>query len=116
MTSQRLRTQSSLHAVVAFLALTVGLASRANADITRVAITSIESPAFDGRSFGEVGQYQKVRMRAFGEVDPNDPRNAVIADIQLAPRNARGMVEYSMDVFVLKPAVLANGNHRLLYT
>ena len=115
MTSQRLRTQSSLHAVVAFLALTVGLASRANGDITRVAITSIESPAFDGRSFGEVGQYEKVRMRAFGEVDPNDPRNAVIADIQLAPRNARGMVEYSMDVFVLKPAVLANGNHRLLY-
>ena len=115
MTSQRLRTQSSLHAVVAFLALTVGLATRANADITRVAITSIESPAFDGKSFGEVGQYEKVRMRAFGEVDPNDPRNAVIADIQLAPRNARGMVEYSMDVFVLKPAVLANGNHRLLY-
>ena len=112
---QRQLTWRSLHIVVAVLVLTLGLASRANADITRIVITSIESPTFEGVSFGEVGQYEKVRMRAFGEVDPNDPRNAGIADIQLAPRNARGMVEYSMDVFVLKPVVLANGNHRLLY-
>ena len=105
----------SLHVVVAVLVLTLGLPSRASADITRIVITSIESPTFEGVSFGEVGQYEKVRMRAFGEVDPNDPRNAGIADIQLAPRDARGMVEYSMDVFVLKPVVLANGNHRLLY-
>ena len=62
-----------------------------------------------------MGQYEKLVGRAFGEVDPNDPRNAVIADIQLAPRNTRGMVEYSMDVFILKPVALANGNHRLLY-
>ena len=115
MIPQRQVAWRSLHVVVAVLVLTLGLANRANADITRIVITSIESPTFEGVSFGEVGQYEKVRMRAFGEVDPNDPRNAGIADIQLAPRNARGMVEYSMDVFVLKPVVLANGNHRLLY-
>jgi Alpha/beta hydrolase domain len=115
MTPQRLLTRTSLHGMGAILVLTLGLATRANADITRIVITTIESPTFEGVSFGEVGQYEKVRMRAFGEVDPNDPRNAVIADIQLAPRNARGMVEYSMDVFFLKPIVLANGNHRLLY-
>jgi Alpha/beta hydrolase domain len=115
MTPQRLLTRTSLHGMGAILVLTLGLATRANADITRIVITTIESPTFEGVSFGEVGQYEKVRMRAFGEVDSNDPRNAVIADIQLAPRNARGMVEYSMDVFFLKPIVLANGNHRLLY-
>jgi Alpha/beta hydrolase domain len=115
MTPQRLLTRTSLHGMGALLVLTLGLATRANADITKLVITSIESPTFEGVSFGEVGQYEKVRVRAFGEVDPNDPRNAVIADIQLAPRNARGMVEYSMDVFFLKPVVLANGNHRLLY-
>ena len=115
MIPQRQLAWRSVHVVVAVLVLTLGLASRANADITRIVTTSIESPTFEGVSFGEVGQYEKVRMRAFGEVDPNDPRNAGIADIQLAPRDARGMVEYSMDVFVLKPVVLANGNHRLLY-
>lgn len=115
MTPQRQLAWSSLHALLACLVLTLGLATRANADITRIVITSIESPTFEGVSFGEVGQYEKVRMRAFGEVDPNDPRNSVIADIQQAPRNTRGMVEYSMDVFVLKPVVLANGSHRLLY-
>ena len=46
---------------------------------------------------------RKLVGRAFGEVDPNDPRNAVIADIALAPRNARGMVEYSTDIYILRP-------------
>ena len=87
----------------------------AEAHITRIVITRIESPTFEGVSFGEVGPYEKLRLRAFGEVDPNDPRNSVIADIGLAPRNARGMVEYAMDVVILKPVTLTNGNHRLLY-
>lgn len=30
---------------------------------------------------------------AFGEVDPTDPKNSVIVDISLAPRNARGHVK-----------------------
>ena len=79
MIPQRQVAWRSLHVVVAVLVLTLGLANRANADITRIVITSIESPTFEGVSFGEVGQYEKVRMRAFGEVDPNDPRNAGIA-------------------------------------
>ena len=86
----------------------------ADAHITRIEITSNESPTFEGRSFGEVGPYEKLRGRAFGEVDPEDPRNAVITDIELAPRNARGMVEYSMDVYILKPVGLGRGNHKLV--
>ena len=66
----------------------------AEARIIRILITSVQSPTFEGMSFGGVGQYEKLRGRAFGEVDPSDPRNAIIADIELAPRNARGMVEY----------------------
>src|SRR5262249_12506561 len=62
-----------------------------------------QSPTFGGLSFGTVGQYEKLRGTARGELDPNDRRNRVITDIQLAPRNANGMVEYSMDVFILKP-------------
>ena len=39
----------------------------------------------------------------------------MITDIELAPVNDRGMVEYSMDIFILKPIDLSAGNHRLLY-
>ena len=74
----------------------------------------LNSYAFGGLSFGSVGQYEKLRGTATGELDPNDPRNKVIADIQLAPRNPAGMVAYTMDVFVLRPANQANGNQRML--
>ena len=73
-----------------------------------------ESPTFEGRSFGSVGQYEKLRGTAFGELDPADPRNAVITDIQLAPVNERGMVEYSTDIFILKPVNMGLGNRRVL--
>ncbi len=84
----------------------------AQTGITRIEITST-TPAFEGRSFGAVGAYQKLRGKAYGELDPSDSRNAVITDLALAPRNARGHVEYSMDVYLLRPADLARGNHKL---
>ena len=74
-----------------------------------------QSPTFGGLSFGSVGQYEKLRGTAYGEIDPGDRRNEVITDIELAPVNDRGMVEYSMDMFILKPINLGTGNHRLLY-
>jgi hypothetical protein len=83
------------------------------ARITRIEITSIESLTFEGRTFGSVGAYEKLRGKAYGEVDPGDPRNALITDIQLAPRNGGGMVEYSMDIYILKPIDLSKGNHKL---
>src|SRR5688572_23066004 len=68
-----------------------------------------QSPTFGGMSFDSVGQYEKLRGTAFGELDPNDPRNKLITDIDLA-RNADGKVTYSMDVFILKPINQALGN------
>jgi len=92
---------------------TVFAAAFAEARITRIEITSIQSPTFEGRTFGSVGAYEKLRGIAHGELDPADPRNAVITDIGLAPRNAGGKVEYSMDIFILKPIDLSKGNHKL---
>ena len=47
-------------------------------------------------------------MRIFGiargELDPARPENQVIADLDKAARNARGMVEYETDFFILRPA------------
>ncbi len=91
------------------------MSSTAEARITKLSITRVESPAFEGRTFGTVGVYEKLMGRATGEVDPNDPRNAIITDIALAPRNARGMVEYETDVMILRPADRSKSNHRLWY-
>lgn len=99
----------------ALLLLLTGAVSPVNARITKITVSSIQSPTFGGASFGDAGQYEKLIGRAFGEVDPMDARNAVIADIALAPRNARGMVEYSMDVYILRPVDRTKGNRRLVF-
>ncbi len=95
------------------LAVAVGVSTPAEARITKIEVVTVESPTFEGVSFGTVGPYQKLRWRVFGEVDPKDARNALIVDLVSAPRNAKGMVEYSTDVFILKPITLARGNRRL---
>jgi hypothetical protein len=86
----------------------------ADAKITRIVITAT-TPAFDGASFGAVGAYEQLDGTAYGEVDPSDPLNAIVQDIDRAPRNARGMVEYSMGISILKPVDLIKGNRTLLY-
>lgn len=87
----------------------------AHAGITAVQITAKQSPTFGGYSWPGVGQYEKIIGRASGEVDPTDPKNAVIVDIELAPRNARGNVEYSFDFYILKPIDLSKGAHKVMY-
>ncbi|TXM82698.1 hypothetical protein FV219_27185, partial [Methylobacterium sp. WL122] len=52
---------------------------------------------------------------ARGELDPADPANAGIVDIALAPRNARGLVEYKTDLFMLRPKDPARGSGTLLF-
>ena len=68
--------------------------------ITKIVLDTVnsETVTFGGTTFGAVGTYQKIRGVAFGQLNPNDPKNAVIADIALAEKNATtGMVEYSTD-------------------
>ena len=80
--------------------------------IVRIEITSTAT-AFEGTTFGTVGTYQKLRGKAYGELDPGDPRNAVIVDLARAPLNSRGRVEYSMDIYILKPTELSKGNRKV---
>jgi hypothetical protein len=102
--------------VVATVLLTLaGAAPPAEAGITRIVIDRVESPAFGGRVFGGVGQYEILIGRASGEVDPKDPRNAGIVYITAAPRNARGMVEYDVDLFILKPVNMDRGTQTIFY-
>ncbi len=86
----------------------------AQARITGIDITAVE-PFADGAEFGTAGAYERVIGTARGELDPADPANAGIADIALAPRNARGMVEYRTDLFILRPKDPARGSGTLLF-
>jgi hypothetical protein len=87
----------------------------ADARVTRVVIDSKPSPAYEDKSFGLAGPYERVTGRAFGEIDPRDPRNAVINDLDLAPRNARGMVEYEATFPLWQPADPAKASGVLIY-
>jgi hypothetical protein len=104
---------------LAFLAI-VGIAlltgaPAVQARVTQIVIKNVESPAFGGRTFGTVGAYERISGRIIGEVDPNDRRNAVIVDVELAPRNPNGTVTYSTDFQILRPVDRTKGNRRLLY-
>ena len=101
--------------VVIAAALLLVAASAADARITKIRIVSKESPTFGGYRFAGVGQYEKLVGKAYGELDPNDPKNSGIVDIKLAPRNARGRVEYAVDFYILKPIDLSQGNHKVMY-
>jgi len=73
-----------------FIALAAGAvlaAPLAEARITRIEITQLESPTFGGFSWPKVGQYEKIVGKAYGEVNPHDRQNRVIVDIEFAPRN-----------------------------
>ena len=91
-------------------------ATVADARILRILVEQRESPAFDGQAFGAAGQFEKLSGRVFGELDPKDPKNAIITDIRFAPRNSRGMVEYSATFSLAKPADMAKSSGVLFYT
>src|SRR6266851_1176626 len=69
----------------------------------------------DGKSFGDVGPYERLDGTAYFEVDPKDRLNAVIVNIDKAPRNAKGMVEFNTPFFILKPVDIAKSNHKVFY-
>jgi Alpha/beta hydrolase domain len=101
------------HLAAVAIATAVATAS-AQARIVAIEITAQE-PFAEGAAFGAAGAYVRITGRARGELDPRDPRNSVIVNLDRAPRNARGMVEYETDLFILRPADPARGNGRMLY-
>ena len=98
------------------VALGVSFVGNASARVVRLAIEKKESPAYKAQSFGKAGQYEILLGHFYGEIDPKDPVNLVINDIQLAARNTRGMVEYSATFEISKPIDMAKSSGVLLYT
>ena len=111
--SGRVSMRTALLATSAGVAMVFGIAApqQADAKVTKIVIEKKTSPAFDGANFGSAGQYEVQVGKAFGELDPKDKRNAVITDIQLAPKNARGMVEYQATFQLVKPIDMSKASH-----
>src|ERR1700693_3706880 len=96
------------------IALTLLLSAAAEARVVRFVVEQTRSFA-GGMAFGTTGAYERLDGTAYMEVDPHDPLNAVIVNLSKAPRNARGMVEFSSPFFILKPVDMGRGNHKIFY-
>jgi alpha/beta hydrolase family protein len=72
-------------------------------------------PFAEGQEFGTAGAYLRLAGTAYGEVDPRHPLNTVIVNLDKAPRNARGLVEYEVDFDIMRPADPGRGNRKILY-
>src|SRR5437867_4275027 len=83
-------------------------------EITKIIIEK-KAPFANGYEFPVAGAYEKLVGKAYGELDPKSPLNKVIVDLDKAPKNSRGRVEYWVDIFVLKPVDLSRGNGKIFY-
>ncbi|MCE2540023.1 MAG: hypothetical protein J4G16_06435 [Acidobacteria bacterium] len=103
--------------IATFVTLSVialGVAATASADVVRVDVESRADVA-GGMAYGLAGPYEKLAGMVHFEVDPANPANRIVTDIDFAPRNDRGMVEFRSNFFLLKPKDAARGNGTVLY-
>jgi hypothetical protein len=82
--------------------------------LIRLQIDRME-PFAEGMEFGPVGSYLWITGTAQGELDPHHPLNTAIVNLDKAPRNARGLVEYEVDFNIMRPADVTSGNRKILY-
>ena len=101
-------------ALTGFIVAIAAWSSAAQAKITRIVVDDQERIEGDGTA--RLPAYEKLRGRLFGEVDPLEQSNSIIQDIELAPRNERGRVEYIATFTLLRPAGASQGNRVIIST
>jgi hypothetical protein len=104
-----------LRLAIMLIAVTFVFSSPSAAKVVKFEILKVESPAFEGRTFGTVGTYDRITARATIAVAPDNVHNQTIVDLDRAPRNAQGQVEAVTDVEILRPTIAASGNRTLFY-
>ena len=90
------------------------LATPVYADVVKVEVKS-RADVVAGKAFGAAGPYEKVSGTIYFAIDPKNPANQIITDIDKAPRNAAGKVEFSSDFYLIKPKDPRRGNGTVLY-
>ncbi|HTA68734.1 MAG TPA: alpha/beta hydrolase domain-containing protein [Bryobacteraceae bacterium] len=99
----------------AIAALAIGfIPVTTHAEVARVEISS-RHDVLGGKAFGAAGSYEKLTGKVHFAVSPDNPHNRIIADLDKAPRNGQGKVEFSSDLFILKPKDPARANGVLLF-
>ncbi len=103
---QQKKNLSVVAARAAASALTASLlfATATNARVTKIVIESTLDPDTALAATGPAGAIKRISGRAYGELDPAHPGNAIIQDISLAPRNASGKVEYLSTFQLVMPS------------
>lgn len=86
----------------------------ADAHVTRVEVIS-RTDVQDGKSFGLAGPYEKIVGRVYFSVDPANVHNRQIVDLDKADRNSQGQVEFSADLYILRPKEISKGNGAVLF-
>ena len=84
------------------------------AEVERVEVLERATVA-DGKAFGNVGAYERLRGRVHYAIDANAAENQAIVDIKLAPRDGQGRIHFASDFVAYRPLDAARGNGRLLY-
>ncbi len=82
--------------------------------ITDISVTDTVTFA-DGHEWGAAGAYVRIKGVARGTLDPDAPANRGVVDLDKAPRNAEGLVEYATDFDILRPKDAARGSGILVY-
>jgi alpha/beta hydrolase family protein len=100
--------------LVASLVVCLGGMRAADARVVRLVVEH-RQPLAGGAPFGDAGPYERLEGTVYMEVDPRDPHDVVIVNVDRAPRNARGMVEFSAGFTMLKPVDPARGNRKILF-
>src|SRR5947209_18764870 len=95
------------------LVLILLVALPVRAEVVRVEVTS-HTDVLAGKSFSP-GAYEKLSGKIYFAVDPRNSANQIVTDIDKAPKNASGKVEFSSDFFIIKPKDLTRGNGSVLY-
>ena len=96
------------------IALMLLVAAPVHAEIVRIEVKS-RADVLAGKAFGVVGPYEKLVGTIYLAIDPQNTANRIITDIDKAPRNANGRVEFSSDFYLIKPKDPSKGNGTLLY-
>ena len=100
---QRFHPILAVRAIGCALAASLALVG-ADARVTKIVIESTLDPDTTLAATGPAGAIKRISGRAYGELDPKHPGNAIIQDISLAPRNAAGKVDYVSTFQLIMPS------------
>jgi hypothetical protein len=105
-----MRIQVRLGLLVLLVALS---AAPVSARVVRVEIAS-RTDVLNGKSFGDVGGYERIIGRVYFSLAVANPHNRRIVDLENAVNLKDGEVEFSADFVAVRPKDAQKGNGSML--